>query len=624
MKTKAHLLRAGLVLGIVPSAWAQPIIIQQPQNQCNVAGTTAIFTVAATGVEPLSYQWRSYGNPTLFTNIPFGTEATLVLTNVQPPIRRFAVVVTDSGGLSATSSPLVTLTVLGITSQPTDQIVDVGATATFTVTATGTPPPAYQWRFNDVDLAGQTNRSLVLANAQSANAGNYAVIVTNACGSVTSRIASLTLSTVHRLEGITANPDHTISLSLAGVVPSLFAPYYDIYPLDASTNLVDWSPLAMLQRTNSFSDALRYLDSDASTFDHRFYRTPTNILITPLPKPSGLYPVGTVSRLVTDPGRRSFMVTFWYPAEARAGVLPAAYVEDNTSLWSYLNARNPSSVAKYVSHALPGLPVATNQTSYPVVLYSHGGGFRRQNTDKAQELASHGYVVVAPDHPWATASVLPNGQVVSGSGICFDPKACFQPTLDSGTKDLRYVLDELDRLNTNDVLLAGRLDLERVGAFGFSVGCVIVAEFCRIDARCKAGVLLDVGWALEAPADLNQLGLQKPFLSMNSTMPPRPTGPPPGYDPDWLASSLALFAKATTDAFWFQIQGSSHQSFQDRGSLINDPFLTGDPTSASRSHSQTIKACLLSFFDKYLKNQDDHLLDNPAAVYANVIHFQSK
>src|SRR6266516_7757426 len=129
MKTKSHLLLAGLVLGLIHSAWAQPVITNQPQNQSVVAGTTVTFTVGATGALPLSYQWRSHANASTFTNIPFGTEATLVLTNVQPTIRRFSVVVTNVDG-AATSSPLVTLTVLGITSQPTDQIVEAWATVT--------------------------------------------------------------------------------------------------------------------------------------------------------------------------------------------------------------------------------------------------------------------------------------------------------------------------------------------------------------------------------------------------------------------------------------------------------------------------------------------------------------
>lgn len=615
------------MLGLIHSAWAQPVITQQPQNLCTAAGTTATFTVAATGTPPLSYQWRSHASAASFTNIPSGTEATLVLANVQPTTRRFAVVVSDAGGLSATSSPLVTLTVLGIASQPTDQIVDVGATATFTVAATGATPLAYQWRFNDANLAGRTTASLVLANGQSTNAGNYTVVVTNACGSVTSRIAVLTFSTVHRIEGIMAHPDHTISLNLEGVVPRLFAPYYDIYVLDASTNLVDWSPLAMLQRTHAYLDELRFLDSDALNFDKRFYRTPTNFLITPLPKPSGPYPVGTVSRLLTDPSRSNryniptnsaFMVTFWYPAEARAGVLPEAYGEKEVIPIS------PSLVAQLVSHALPGLPLATYQTSYPVVIYSHSlttGLFRRQNSDKSEELASHGYVVVAVDHMNAATSVFPNGQVVHGtapSDRC--DRASFQTLLDNAIKDILFVLDEL---NTHDTLLAGRMDLERLGAFGYSWGCVPVAEFCRIDPRCKAVVLLDGGLLLQVPPDLNRLGLQKPLLSMNSTM--GWSAPCPGFG-EWLSASQALFAKATNDAFWFQIQDSSHNSFDELVGLIYGPTLTfeGGPTPVSRAINQTLNACTLSFFDKYLKNQDDHLLDNPAAVHSNIINFQRK
>jgi hypothetical protein len=112
-----------------------------------------------------------------------------------------------------------------------------------------------------------------------------------------------------------------------------------------------------------------------------------------------------------------------------------------------------------------------------------------------------------------------------------------------------------------------------------------------------------------------QLGLQKPFLSMNSAIsvgpvPPqilcRTTPAPLPGSVEWLASTLTLFTNAINNAFWFQIQDASHQSFQDRGSLISAPSLTSDPTPASRAPSQTIRACMISFFDKYLKNQDDH------------------
>jgi len=99
--------------------------------------------------------------------------------------------------------------------------------------------------------------------------------------------------------------------------------------------------------------------------------------------------------------------------------------------------------------------------------------------------------------------------------------------------------------------------------------------------------------------------------------------PLPGSD-EWLKSSLTLFTNAITDAFWFQIQNASHQSFQDRGSLISAPTLAADPTPVSKGQSLTSRACTRSFFDKYLKGEDDHLLDNPAAVYSNIINFRRK
>ncbi len=634
MKLNPHFLRAGLVLGLIHSACAQPNITQQPQNQTNLAGTTVTFTVTATGAEPLSYQWRSYANATSFTNLPFGTEASLVLTNVQPTTRLFAVVVTELGGLSATSSPLASLMVLtppSIIVQPAVRILIVGAAASFTVTASGTAPLAYQWRFNGGNLADKTNRTFSFANAQLPNAGNYTVVVTNAYGSVTSRVAGLMFTAVHRFGGIAPMPDRSIWLNLTGVVPSAFAPYYDLYPLETSTNLLDWTPLTTLLRTNDSTDTLGYRDTVAANFGERFYRTPTNFLITPFPKPSGPYPVGTFARLLTDPSRSnrydirtnsSFMVQFWYPAEARVGVFPDIWlepqvIEADPSVWG---AKPVSTLAQLKSHARLGLPVATNQTSYPVVLYSSTWSGRRGNTDKALELASHGYVVVGVDHVGILASVFPNGQVVYGTAVGLDV-ALARTQLGEGMKDLRFVLEELGRLNTNDVLLAGRLDLERLGAFGFSYGSMLAAEFCRTDARCQAAVLFDSGSILEVATNLTQFGLQKPYLLMNSTGGWIDVGNV--YGP-WLASATNLFAHAISDAFWFQIQDTTHQSFNDKGSLVNDPTMVGNPTSVSRAQSQTIRACTLSFFNKYLKGEDDHLLDNPAAVYPNIINFQSK
>ena len=73
-----------------------------------------------------------------------------------------------------------------ITSQPASATVAPGGSATFTVTATGTPSPAYQWRKNGADVPGATSSSLTIANAQAADAGSYTVVVSNSVGSIVS------------------------------------------------------------------------------------------------------------------------------------------------------------------------------------------------------------------------------------------------------------------------------------------------------------------------------------------------------------------------------------------------------------------------------------------------------
>jgi hypothetical protein len=175
-----------------------PVIVTQPQNQTNVAGTTATFSVVATGTSPLTYQWRAHFTVLQFTNIPWGTEATLRLTNVQPTTARYAyaVVVSNAYGV-VTSSPLGRLTVLvpaTITRQPAATVTaEAGNSATFSVTVTGTPPLTVQWRFNESPLANKTNVTLVLTNLQFTDAGGYSVVAANPYGADTSQVARLTV-----------------------------------------------------------------------------------------------------------------------------------------------------------------------------------------------------------------------------------------------------------------------------------------------------------------------------------------------------------------------------------------------------------------------------------------------
>jgi alpha-tubulin suppressor-like RCC1 family protein len=168
-----------------------PTITTQPTNQTIIKGSNAMFSVIAMGTAPLSYQW--YFNATV---LPDATNVTLMFTDVQTNnAGNYYVVVTNAAG-SVTSVPPATLTVLvppAITTQPTDQMAYVGDTVTLTVEAGGTQPLFYQWLFNGTNLPDATNTILTFNSVQTNNAGNYSVVVTNYCGSVTGAPAILTV-----------------------------------------------------------------------------------------------------------------------------------------------------------------------------------------------------------------------------------------------------------------------------------------------------------------------------------------------------------------------------------------------------------------------------------------------
>ncbi len=81
-----------------------------------------------------------------------------------------------------------------ITTQPQSKTVAAGQNVTFTVAASGTPPLSYQWQFNGMAIPGATSASLTVNNVQAANAGSYAVVVSNPFGMATSSTAVLSIS----------------------------------------------------------------------------------------------------------------------------------------------------------------------------------------------------------------------------------------------------------------------------------------------------------------------------------------------------------------------------------------------------------------------------------------------
>lgn len=242
---------------------APPAIITQPRSQTVVRGQDVSFSVVASGTGPLSYQW-------FFNGVSLGsagTSATLTLINVRPDqAGSYTAVMTNSMG--SITSAVATLTVMvppKIITQPLGQTVVQGQDASFSVVASGTAPLSYQWNFNGSPLAGATTSGLTLTNVQTAQAGSYTVVVTNAVGSVTSVVANLTVT----LPRVTLSLNPGAGMSSNGFAFQLSVPAGLTYVIQASTDLRAWTPIATNVAT---SGTVVFTDTAASNYRQRFYR----------------------------------------------------------------------------------------------------------------------------------------------------------------------------------------------------------------------------------------------------------------------------------------------------------------------------------------------------------------
>lgn len=151
-----------------------------------------------------------------------------------------------------------------LTTQPESVSTTTGNNVHFDVAAGGTAALAYQWRFNGTNLAGATGSSFSRLNAQAVHAGDYSVVVTNASGSITSTVATLTLapSVPLQFDSIAALSDGRVQLGVTG------DPGFNVQ-LQTSTNLVDWSVLTNLLNPTG---ALLFTNAPSAGAAEQFYR----------------------------------------------------------------------------------------------------------------------------------------------------------------------------------------------------------------------------------------------------------------------------------------------------------------------------------------------------------------
>ena len=358
-------------------------------------------------------------------------------------------------------------------------------------------------------------------------------------------------------------------------------------------------------------------------------------------KPTGKYTIGTMSYCVTDPDREEIFITdkhqarqipiqVWYPAENISHPDYAPYIPEATKVSEAISEllHIPKALLYPLqfkrSNALEKTPISKEKAQYPVLLYLTGlYGHRCISTFQIQELVSQGYIVVGIDCPIAVALAT----FADGSTLKSLPRTLIDPMLNESlteenpllnyngkifeggliayfAKDVSRVIDFLMTLNTNDPNnpFYNKLNLHRLGAFGVSLGGIIVSEASWKDARIKANLIMES----RIPLKIAQTGLRVPTMVI--TRPAEAMRTERERSGGWIESdiqehlsTMENLCKNTPESEFIQIPDIFHVDFTDAPLWVPFAHLLGfsGKTPIEETHHK-LNELTFNFFEKHL------------------------
>ncbi len=360
-----------------------------------------------------------------------------------------------------------------------------------------------------------------------------------------------------------------------------------------------------------------------------FIALPTLLPVPAIPNPKGPYQVGTTSFELVDNSRkelysakdeaRRFMIQVWYPAEIKTTDVKSSWV-------SYPDIYTPALSTFidmppfFLEHiALLRLPAYQNaqfvnsDKLFPIVLFSHGWkSFNAQSTGQAIELASRGFIVVAPQHTYgAIVTVFPDGTVAPNNpeALPSDDGSLNYETIarvlgDQWAEDMSFTLDQLEAQSEAASFFKAHIDFSHIGAYGHSTGGGAAIQFCVTDARCKAVLGMDP-FLRPVSEDVLEKGISQPSFFMFSQV--------------WVDNVnsrnnalLKIFRPKLQNNFGvIEINGTAHMDFSDLPFLSPIAAQLGlkGPLKGSRV-SEIVYAYLIDFFEVTLNEGKSNLFEN--------------
>jgi predicted dienelactone hydrolase len=326
----------------------------------------------------------------------------------------------------------------------------------------------------------------------------------------------------------------------------------------------------------------------------------------------------------SDPtDKRHLMIQLWYPAAFKGDRPRAPYVlhrelypTDQYSEWL--------DVVKQVrTHSVLNAPMAGAPQRFPVLIYNPGGYHPHfSGTFQTEFLASHGYIVVAightgvgmnrierftdgsvyrPDRNDPRLSDAENAELPKVEWLERQVQRFSELMMPEHVHDIGFVLDRLRMLDADrGSFLHQRLDLDQVGALGWSLGGASSLQASRDDPRIKAAVNLD-GWLY---TDVMNTGTPRPILQMHGgaeIAELQAKADAASLEQATVAASYnwRLYTHSTGDWYDVTLDRATHAHFSDRV-LFEQPQ---PRLMHPRVAHDIVNGYTLEFFDKYLRDR---------------------
>ena len=368
-----------------------------------------------------------------------------------------------------------------------------------------------------------------------------------------------------------------------------------------------------------------------------------------LPPPTGPLRVATARWVVTDPNRRDpfdpaeprrVEVVAWYPTDATSGA-PAPYLREGPdSIRSFARAFGNinlfDDLVNVRTHAIQEAPPAARPAKLPLLVFSHGyTSVPAASTALLEDLASHGYAVLSVIHPYeSSASTIAEGRVVTMTDDAGRMRQPIQDVLGEWRREdaimgevtqaagrgaqlqrLREYLSALPRTHealqrwVDDIraaiarwpgvtdgaaaALRRRVNLERFGVFGHSMGGVSSAEYCLGEPRCRAVLNLD---GIPQYGSLIDKRLGRPLLMVYSSRPGR------------IGASDAIYERSARPYYKVIADGTRHLDFIDMvfWPALRERKILG--TVAPDVVTANTRAVVREFFDQELLGRRSAIL----------------